>query len=579
MSNVIIASPASGFTELLGYFPAEMNCEFTHATTGAQTLLLAAQIIPDLILLDASLPDMAGSEICRHLRLDPLHAEVPILLLFTATDSREARLAGLKAGADDVLGKPVDKQELVARIQNILHLNRYRKLIQLRSTSELARVEREISYESVLIGWARALELRGVEPEGHIQRVTRMTIRLAQALNVSAKDLAAIRLGVLLHDSGMCGVADNILKTNRSLSSKKRASLHKHPDYAYDMFCGTDAMRAAIEIPYCHHEHWDGNGYPRRLKGAEIPFAARLFAVADAWDILTAPPPCGKGWSKAFARHQIGEQAGKRFDLNVVRVFESILTPEDLAEPAESAKTTAMDARAAQIENRPDSWRNRLSMSSRGTKLHFFSALMLISVLPFLAFVYISICGFMDPQRVRGMVLPLAFIVVLLMALGYTILAKYPASVVRLRRWVEELAHGDMPVRIELSSDEDDLIAIERCLREVVRQSQQRVYTLEQRTEALLVAERQRVAIEGLGAACHHLGQPATSISITLDIIRQYNTAPEIAPLIDKCQKAANNMSEILHKLQHIAKYRTEPYLLSATAPPTSVHHADILQL
>ena len=135
---------------------------------------------------------------------------------------------------------------------------------------------------------------------------------------------------------------------------------------------------------------------------------------------------------------------------------------------------------------------------------------------------------------------------------------------------MEKLAKGDLPVRIELSADEDDLVAIERCLREVVRQSQQRVRMLELQTEALLVAERQRVAIEGLGAACHHLGQPATSITIALYMIRRANPSPEVAPLIDQGQQAADAMAEILQKLQHIANYRTEPYLLAVEGTPAA---------
>jgi len=147
-----------------------------------------------------------------------------------------------------------------------------------------------------------------------------------------------------------------------------------------------------------------------------------------------------------------------------------------------------------------------------------------------------------------------------------------------MRHWVEGLAKGEMPVRIELSSDESDLAAIEHCLHEVVRQSQQRIHRSEQQTEALLIAERQRVAIEGLGAACHHLGQPATSIAIALHMMRRANIPPEVAPLIDQCQEAADAMADILQKLQHIASYRTEPYLVSTPGAPTG-DNKNILKL
>ena len=314
------------------------------------------------------------------------------------------------------------------------------------------------------------------------------------------------------------------------------------------------------------------------MKGADIPLAARIFAVVDAWDILTSAPPCGKGWSREFARQQILAQAGLRFDPEVVRTFVGMLTPEDLAESA----ATAMDPRAARRAARGDSRTlhrlDRFAMATRGARIHFVSALMLISVIPALAFFYITMRSFSGSPIGWSILIPLAINVVLLMVLGYSLLAKYPASIVRLRHWVEDLARGNPPMSMKLAADEDDLVAIESCLHEVVRQSQQRVQALELQTEALLVAERQRVAIEGLGAACHHLGQPATSISIALYMIRRANTSPEIVPLIDQCQQAADAMAEILQKLQSIASYRTEPYL-SAASGRADADNQQILKL
>ena len=144
-------------------------------------------------------------------------------------------------------------------------------------------------------------------------------------------------------------------------------------------------------------------------------------------------PPCGKEWSKAFARQQIVEQAGKRFDPNVVKDFESILTAEDMIELAASATTAREAARAARSDARPPHCFARFTMSSHGARLYFLSALMLISVIPFLAFFYIAMCGFLGNQINWNTLIPLAVNVALLMVLGYSILAKYPASVVRLR--------------------------------------------------------------------------------------------------------------------------------------------------
>ena len=569
MGTVLIADGNSHDREFLGSSLAGEGFEICYAANGPQTLKLASQNSPDLILLNAVLPDIDGLDVCRHLRLDPLLAEVPVILV-TGKEHPEAYLTGLEAGADDVLFKPIDRSEIRIRVKNIVRLNRYRKLVNERKTSELARVEREASYESVLVGWARALELRGVEPDGHIQRVIQMTLRLARSRNVPAGSFTSIRWGVLLHDSGKCGLSDHIFAKGRPLSEKERNALRKHPEYAYDLFCCTAALQAAIEIPYCHHERWDGTGYPRGLKGEEIPLAARIFSVADAWDILTSAPPCGKGWSRAFARQQILAEAGKRFDPDIVRTFDDILTPEDMAESDAQTALAGEARQTAQPDERTSRRNSRFSMASRGAKIHFLSALMLISIIPSLAFVYLATRGFISSQIGWGTLVPLATTVALLMTLGYSILAKYPASVVRLRHWMEGLTRGNMPLHIEMPSDEDDLVAIEHCLIDIVRQSQQRIHTMERQTEALLIAERQRVAIEGLGAACHHLGQPATTLSISLFMIRRSNTSPEIAPLIDQCQQAADAMVDILQKLKYIANYRTEPYLLSVEGGPTA---------
>ena len=573
MGRILIADENRQERDLLGLTLMIDGHEVDYAGSGRQVLKQAAQNLPDLVLMSAALPDLDGLEACRHLRLDPLLAEVPVFLIASA-EHPDARQAGFEAGADDVLSTPNERlDEVRTRVRNLARLNRFRKLATERAAHEQARVVRETSSEAVLLGWARALELRGLEPEGHIQRVLQMTLRLAREMKFPAEAMGALRMGVLLHDSGKFGVACDGLQAGRVRTPREQATLRKHPETAYDLFCNADAMQPVIEIPYCHHERWDGSGYPRGLKGAEIPLAARIFAVADAWDILTAAPPCGKGWTRAFARQQIVGQAGMRFDPDVVCAFEKILTFADLEEAAVSG-------------NPPNGWfatrrmqgLSRFSMASRGAMLHFISALMLISVIPALAVFYVSISSLTGTRLGWGTLGPLIVVVVALMMLGYSILAKYPASVVRLRHWVEELARGNLPVRIELSADEDDLAAIERCLHEVVRQSKQRVDTLEEQTEALLVAERQRVAIEGLGAACHHLGQPATSLSLALYMMRCANTSPEITPLIDQCQQSADAVSEILHKLQSIANYRTEPYL-SAPDGHQPAHSTQTLKL
>lgn len=563
MSKVLIADDDLQCLKLFEECLSVEGYELTFAETGAQALKLASQAVPDLILLDVLLPDLDGFEVCRHLRLDPLLGEVPILLV-TGMEDHTFCVKGLDAGADDVLFKPVNLIELRARVKNIVRLDRYRKLIQERTKHEHTRIERETAYEAALEGWARTLELRGIEPEGHTDRVTRLTLRLAQDLEVPVADQAQIRWGALLHDCGKMSIPDRVLQRARRGSARAKRELRRHPQHAWDLFGTTPSLRMALDLAYNHHERWNGTGYPRGLTGEQIPLSARIFAVADAWDILTSPPPSGKGWSKSFARQQIVAQSGKRFDPRVVQSFERILSAEELRESGDlPVRAHPYPGPFFEEPELPAPNHSNLNLSSRGARLHFLAAFILIAILPMLTFAYLVRSGWIGTPLGWSLLAPLGAALLLLTGLGFAILSKYPSSVIRLRRWVESLSKGDLPMRIDLSPNEDDLIAIEHCLREVIRQSQERIQTLEMQTESLLVAERQRVALESLGAACHHLGQPAATITMALHMLRRANTSPEMVPLIDQCQEAAQSMAEILQKLQTIAHYRTEPYLVS----------------
>src|SRR6266498_5344279 len=156
---------------------------------------------------------------------------------------------------------------------------------------EAANIELGIAYEATLRGWVRALDLRDKETEGHTQRVTVLTQRLAQRMGVDRNALEHITRGALLHDIGKMAISDKILRKEGPLNPEERTIMQKHPVYAYEMLSPIEFLRPAIDIPYHHHEKWDGTGYPHGLKGEEIPFAARIFAVVDVWDALTSDRP------------------------------------------------------------------------------------------------------------------------------------------------------------------------------------------------------------------------------------------------------------------------------------------------
>jgi putative nucleotidyltransferase with HDIG domain len=198
-----------------------------------------------------------------------------------------------------------------------------------------SNIELNLAYNSTLEGWSRALDLRDRETEGHSQRVAEITLRLARAMSVEEPDLVHIRRGALLHDIGKLGIPDYILLKPGPLSEEEKDTIQKHPTIAFEMLVPIAHLRPALDIPYCHHERWDGSGYPRGLKGEQIPIAARIFAVVDVWDALTSDRPYRKRWSEEKARAYIQEQAGHYFDPRVVDAFISLLDCDESAKRSE----------------------------------------------------------------------------------------------------------------------------------------------------------------------------------------------------------------------------------------------------
>lgn len=177
------------------------------------------------------------------------------------------------------------------------------------------------AYDATIEGWSRALDLRDKETEGHTLRVTERTMDLARRFGFNDEELLHIRRGALLHDIGKMGVPDHILLKPEPLTAEELAIMEKHAQYAYDLLKPIAFLQPALDIPYCHHEKWDGTGYPRGLKGEEIPMAARLFAIIDVWDALTSDRPYRPAWSEAEALNYIREQSGRHLDPRVVELF------------------------------------------------------------------------------------------------------------------------------------------------------------------------------------------------------------------------------------------------------------------
>jgi PAS domain S-box-containing protein/putative nucleotidyltransferase with HDIG domain len=191
-----------------------------------------------------------------------------------------------------------------------------------RSHSELL-----LAYDTTIEGWSRALDFRDQETEGHSRRVTTLTARIARELGISNEKLVQIRRGALLHDIGKLGVPDSILLKPGKLTEEEFEIMKTHTEIAFNLLSPIEFLRPALDIPYCHHEKWDGSGYPRGLRGAAIPLAARIFAIVDVWDALRSDRPYRPAWPVERVRAHIHSLSGSHFDPELLGIVEEIIFP------------------------------------------------------------------------------------------------------------------------------------------------------------------------------------------------------------------------------------------------------------
>ena len=189
------------------------------------------------------------------------------------------------------------------------------------SELQSSNTELVIAYDSTIEGWGKALNLRDMETEDHTQRVTEMTLHIARIYGMREKEIVHVRRGGLLHDIGKMGVPDSILLKEGPLTPEEEMIMHQHPLYAFQILMPIAYLRPTLDIPYCHHEKWDGTGYPRGLKGEQIPIAARIFALSDTWDALISARRYHEAWPREKVEEYIRARAGTHFDPDLVELF------------------------------------------------------------------------------------------------------------------------------------------------------------------------------------------------------------------------------------------------------------------
>jgi putative nucleotidyltransferase with HDIG domain len=302
----------------------EQTCLLFSASTSADSQTLAQIQIP---LSDS----LAGTIFSKN---------VPLVVNNVNKDIRHnaSVAAQIHFQTHSLLGVPMRIQERVIGVLEALNKKRGKfteedvKILTAIASQAAVAIENaqlvealQESYESTLEGWAAALDLRDKETEGHSQRVTWLAMQLAQAIGMSKEDLSYLRQGALLHDIGKMGVPDSILHKHGPLTDQEKAIMRQHPINAYNMLYPITHLRPALDIPYCHHEKWDGSGYPRCLRGDEIPLAARIFTIIDVWDALRSNRPYRKAWSVKKTITYIQKEAGKSFDPAIVQRFVEVI--------------------------------------------------------------------------------------------------------------------------------------------------------------------------------------------------------------------------------------------------------------
>jgi len=314
---------------------AGFNCH--PVTSGHEALaMLRSDDGISIVLSDLIMEGMDGLTLLS--RMQQEHPDIPVVMV-TAVHDISVALAAIRNGAYDYLLKPFEKEQLLAmvrralenrrlKVENLSYQTKLESLVSARTEmlrKALADLER--SYDITLEALGDALDLKDAETEGHSKRVTAFTIAIARAMDLPQDRVRIIARGAFLHDVGKMAIPDAILRKPGRLSPEEQAIMREHALLGYQMLRKIPFLQEASDIVYSHQERYDGSGYPRGLRGDQIPLGARIFAIADTFDAMTSDRPYRAAQSISSGRREIERNAGKQFDPEVVKVFLSISEP------------------------------------------------------------------------------------------------------------------------------------------------------------------------------------------------------------------------------------------------------------
>lgn len=305
-SSVLVVDDETSIRTGLVFLLRKEGYEPLEARNGREALQKVHDERPDLILLDMMMPELNGLEVCRILKSNEDTRLIPVVLV-TAVHSHDEKIKAIDAGADDFLNKPINIAELRARVRSLLRMKHLNDLLD--------------KADNVIAALANAIEAKDKYTEGHNERVSSYSVALAQAAGMSQDVQGILRMAGILHDIGKIGVPDSVLNKPGRLNREEFERIFLHPEEGEKILSPLRCLSGVRDVVLYHHERYDGTGYPKGLKGVQIPIFARIVAIADSYDAMTSTRPYRQALSSKEAMEELKNKAGQMWDPKLVKIF------------------------------------------------------------------------------------------------------------------------------------------------------------------------------------------------------------------------------------------------------------------